>query len=49
MRDRHRQHREPLHAGSFDEWRFAYVVGIRQQPGNVGWRRALIAPNPGEL
>jgi alpha-L-rhamnosidase len=35
--------------GHLMEWQFAYVAGIRQQPGGVGWRRILIAPNPGPL
>jgi alpha-L-rhamnosidase len=35
--------------GHLMEWQFAYVAGIRQQLGSVGWRRILIAPNPGPL
>ncbi len=35
--------------GHLMEWQFAYVAGIRQQPGSIGWRRILIAPNPGLL
>ena len=35
--------------GHLMEWHYAYVAGIRQQPGSVGWRRVLIAPNPGSL
>jgi alpha-L-rhamnosidase len=35
--------------GHLMEWQFAYVAGIRQQPGSVGWRRIVIAPNPGGL
>jgi hypothetical protein len=35
--------------GHLMEWQFAYVAGIRQRPGSVGWRRILIAPNPGPL
>jgi alpha-L-rhamnosidase len=31
------------------EWHFAHVAGIRQQPGGIGWRRVLIAPNPRPL
>lgn len=38
-----------LMLGHLVEWHFAYVAGIRQQPGSVGWRRILIAPNPGPL
>jgi hypothetical protein len=35
--------------GHLMEWHFAYVAGIRQQPGSVGWKKVLIAPNPGQL
>lgn len=35
--------------GHLMEWQFAYVAGIRQQPGDIGWHRILIAPNPGPL
>jgi hypothetical protein len=35
--------------GHLMEWHFAYVAGIRQQPGSTGWHRVLIAPNPGPL
>ena len=35
--------------GHLMEWHYAYVAGIRQQPGSVGWRRVVIAPNPGPL
>ena len=35
--------------GHLVEWHFAYVAGIRQQPGSVGWRDVLIAPQPGSL
>ncbi len=35
--------------GHLMEWHFAYVAGIRQSPGSVGWRNVLIAPNPGTL
>jgi hypothetical protein len=35
--------------GQLMEWHFAYVAGIRQQPGSVGWRNVLIAPQPGSL
>jgi hypothetical protein len=35
--------------GQLSEWHFAYVAGIRQQPGGVGWRKILIAPDPGPL
>ena len=32
--------------GHLMEWHFAYVAGIRQQPGSVGWSKVLIAPQP---
>jgi hypothetical protein len=35
--------------GHVMEWFYGYVGGIRQQPGSVGWKRVLIAPNPGPL
>jgi hypothetical protein len=35
--------------GHLMEWHFAYVAGIRQALGSVGWHRVLIAPNPGLL
>jgi hypothetical protein len=35
--------------GHLMEWQFAYVAGIRQQSGSIGWRRILVAPNPGDL
>lgn len=35
--------------GHIMEWLPAYVGGIRQEPRTVGWRRVIIAPNPGEL
>ena len=35
--------------GHLIEWHFAYVAGIRQQPGDIGWKRVLIAPEPGPL
>lgn len=35
--------------GHLIEWHFAYVAGIRQQPGGIGWRKILIAPQPGDL
>lgn len=35
--------------GQLMEWHFAYVAGIRQEPGSVGWRRIIIAPQPGNL
>jgi hypothetical protein len=35
--------------GHLMEWHYAYVAGIRQQPGSTGWRRVIIAPEPGAL
>ncbi len=35
--------------GHLMEWHYAYVAGIRQQPGSIGWKNVLIAPNPGAL
>ena len=35
--------------GHVMEWFYGYVAGIRQQPGSVGWKQILIAPNPGPL
>ncbi len=32
--------------GQLMEWHHAYVCGVRQQPGSVGWKRVLIAPQP---
>lgn len=32
--------------GHLMEWHFAYIAGIRQTPGSVGWNKILIAPNP---
>jgi hypothetical protein len=35
--------------GHLMEWHYAYVAGIRQRPGSVGWKDVIIAPNPGLL
>ena len=35
--------------GHLMEWHYAYLAGIRQQPGSVGWKKVLIAPTPGGL
>jgi hypothetical protein len=35
--------------GHVIEWFYGYVAGIRPQPGTVGWKQVLIAPNPGPL
>lgn len=32
--------------GHLMEWHYAYVAGIRQQAGSVGWKKILIAPQP---
>jgi hypothetical protein len=35
--------------GHLVEWQYAYVAGIRRQPGSIGWDKPLIAPQPGPL
>ncbi|MBN2446267.1 MAG: family 78 glycoside hydrolase catalytic domain [Phycisphaerae bacterium] len=35
--------------GHLVEWHYAYVAGIRQQPGDVGWHKVIIQPHPGPL
>lgn len=35
--------------GHLMEWHYAYVAGIRQAPGSVGWANVLIAPQPPSL
>lgn len=35
--------------GHVMEWYYGHVAGIRQQPGSIGWKRILIAPQPGPL
>ncbi|MCC6397314.1 MAG: alpha-L-rhamnosidase, partial [Bacteroidetes bacterium] len=35
--------------GHLMEWQVAYLAGIRQQPGSIGWRKVVIAPNPGDV
>jgi alpha-L-rhamnosidase len=35
--------------GHLVEWHYAYVAGIRQQEGSIGWKKIMIAPNPGSL
>ncbi|MCC6428058.1 MAG: alpha-L-rhamnosidase N-terminal domain-containing protein [Phycisphaerales bacterium] len=35
-----------LMLGHLMEWHHAYVCGIRQQPGSIGWKKILIAPQP---
>lgn len=31
------------------EWYYGYVLGLRQAPGSLGWKRAIIAPVPGAM
>jgi alpha-L-rhamnosidase len=35
--------------GHLIEWHFAYIAGIRQPTGGIGWRKILVAPQPGNL
>ncbi|HTY37007.1 MAG TPA: family 78 glycoside hydrolase catalytic domain [Bacteroidota bacterium] len=35
--------------GHLMEWHYAYLAGIRQQPGGIGWKKVLIAPTPGDI
>jgi hypothetical protein len=35
--------------GHVVEWYYGYVGGIRQPAGGIGWKRIVIAPNPGAL
>jgi alpha-L-rhamnosidase len=35
--------------GHLLEWHYAYLAGIRQKPGSIGWRKVLIQPAPGML
>ncbi|HAK95947.1 MAG TPA: hypothetical protein DCM87_13385, partial [Planctomycetes bacterium] len=35
--------------GHVIEWYYGYVAGIRQAPGGIGWKKVLIAPEPGPL
>jgi hypothetical protein len=35
--------------GHVIEWYYGYVAGIRQQSGSIGWKRVLVAPEPGPL
>lgn len=48
MNDGYQSHNHCM-LGHAMEWYYAYVAGIRQQPGDVGWKRILIAPQPGPL
>lgn len=32
--------------GHLVEWHHAYVAGLRQAPGSVGWKKIIIAPQP---
>lgn len=35
--------------GHIMEWFHAYVLGVRQARGSVGWKRVIIGPSPGKL
>ena len=35
--------------GHINEWFYAYVLGIRQAEDTVGWKKIVIAPEPGKL
>ncbi len=35
--------------GHLVEWHFAHVAGLRQADGDVGWKRVVVEPNPGDL
>ena len=48
MNDGYQSHNHCM-LGHLMEWYYGYVAGIRQQPGSVGWKRVLIAPEPGPL
>lgn len=48
MNDGYQSHNHCM-LGHAMEWYYGYVAGIRQQPGGVGWKRILIAPEPGPL
>jgi hypothetical protein len=48
MNDGYQSHNHCM-LGHVIEWYYGYVAGIRQQPGSVGWKRVLIAPEPGPL
>ncbi len=48
MNDGYQSHNHCM-LGHVMEWFYGYVGGIRQQPGDVGWKRVLIAPAPGPL
>jgi alpha-L-rhamnosidase len=48
MNDGYQSHNHCM-LGHVIEWYYGYVAGIRQPPDSVGWRRALIAPEPGSL
>ncbi|MBN1489253.1 MAG: family 78 glycoside hydrolase catalytic domain [Phycisphaerae bacterium] len=48
MNDGYQSHNHCM-LGHVIEWFYGYVGGIRQQPGGIGWKRILIAPEPGPL
>lgn len=35
--------------GHLVEWHFAHVAGLHQADGDVGWKRVVVEPNPGDL
>jgi alpha-L-rhamnosidase len=35
--------------GHVMEWYYGYVGGIRQPAGGIGWKKIIVAPNPGAL
>jgi hypothetical protein len=48
MNDGYQSHNHCM-LGHLMEWYYGYVAGIRQQPDSIGWKRILIAPDPGPL
>lgn len=35
--------------GHIMEWFHGYVLGVRQAPGSIGWRKVILGPEPGAL
>jgi hypothetical protein len=48
MNDGYQSHNHCM-LGHVIEWYYGYVAGIRQKPGSIGWKRIVIAPEPGSL
>lgn len=48
MNDGYQSHNHCM-LGHVMEWYYGYVAGIRQQSGSIGWKKILIAPQPGPL